>query len=1106
MSRKNCSTLTVIAAFIGFGFLPLASFAQLNASNLLTPEQLVQDVLAGPGITITNVVYNGVPSPATPQAGSAEFASGTTNLGISDGIILACGDPLEIEGPQSFFASTILGGGSDPDLVVLSGQVISDAAILEFDFVPVGDSLNFSYVFGSDEYPNFACSNFNDAFGFFLSGPGINGPFTNNAENIAILPGTTLPVSIANVNGGNPPDTTCTGVNIQYYFDNAGGTTIAHNGFTVVLQAKAQVQCGQTYHIKLAIGDAFDSSYDSGVFLEAGSFQSNAIQVEVGGSISGDSSIVEGCSQALITFVRPDTLSGVDTVIFLIGGNATNGIDYDFISDTVIFALGEDSVAIDIIPINDGVVDGPDTLIITAYTITVCGDTLIDTGILYIVDSIAFAVDAPDISVVCPSDSVTLVASALGDPMDHDYAWSTGQVDSVITVPFSGLPADTFYVAVTDTCGTSTTIDTVVVINNIGPAPSADAGTDITVACANVIINLNASVTNGIGPFTYVWSTGATGQSATYNLPSTQWISVTITDGCGVQTIDSLLATIAPILPLVDAGADLATNCANVPINLSATGSSGTPPYTYSWSIGLNGQNVSYNLPNTQMIYVTITDACGSQAIDSLLATLTIILPLVDAGADLTTNCASVPINLSATGSSGTAPYTYSWSIGLNGQNVSYNLLNTQMIYVTITDACGSQAIDSLLATLTPILPSVDAGADFTVTCANSQVNLSATGSGGTAPYTYSWSIGLNGQSVAYNLPGTQSIYVTVTDACGAQASDTLLATVTPIPPDIVVTANTAVLCPGDAILLDVFGQNGTAPYAYTWSTGENADQIQVFPLVSTWYYVEMTDACNPSPVLDSIFVSVPIIAPITDGFQNLSTICPSDVVTLDPEAAGGSGQGFTYEWDDSSTGSTNQVTVNSTTTYSVIVTDACGTAETFDVTVTVATYDPILVVATAESLICEGTSTPIISGTSGGGSGNTFSWSGSGASPTDGPTTTVTPTSSPSVYTLTVTDQCGNTGIGDVTVMTEACSVLPPNVISPNGDGFNDAFVILNIERWPGNNVKIMNRWGKTILDQDDYENDWKASGYSEGTYYYIITISEDKAPLTGTLTVVRK
>jgi gliding motility-associated-like protein len=666
-----------------------------------------------------------------------------------------------------------------------------------------------------------------------------------------------------------------------------------------VLQANAQVQCNQTYHIVIAIADAFDGEWDSGVFIEANSFSSIGIEVDVS-TVTGDSVILEGCSDATFTFTRPDSIGDL-WIQYEIGGNAIEGTDFNTLPDSILVPDSLFSSTLVVIPITDSLWEGSDTLTVTVFTVNSCGDTVINFAAIYIVDSLTI-------------------------------------------------------------------------------------------------------------------------------------------------------------------------------------------------------------VPNTQTIYVTITDACGSQATDSLLATLTIILPLVDAGADLATNCANVPINLSATGSSGTPPYTYSWSIGLNGQNVSYNLPNTQTIYVTITDACGAQATDTLLATLTPILPSVDAGADFTVTCANSQVNLSATGSGGTAPYTYSWSIGLNGQSVAYNLPGTQSIYVTVTDACGAQASDTLLATVTPIPPDIVVTANTAVLCPGDAILLDVFGQNGTAPYAYTWSTGENADQIQVFPLVSTWYYVEMTDACNPSPVLDSIFVSVPIIAPITDGFQNLSTICPSDVVTLDPEAAGGSGQGFTYEWDDSSTGSTNQVTVNSTTTYSVIVTDACGTAETFDVTVTVATYDPILVVATAESLICEGTSTPIITSVSGGGSGNTFSWSGSGASPTDGPTTTATPTSSPSVYTLTVTDQCGNTGIGDVTVMTESCSVLPPNVISPNGDGFNDAFVILNIERWPGNNVKIMNRWGKTILDQDDYENDWKATGYSQGTYYYIITISEDKAPLTGALTVVRK
>ena len=95
-------------------------------------------------------------------------------------------------------------------------------------------------------------SGYNDAFGFFLSGPGIAGPYANGAINIALVPGTSTPVTIDNVNSGS---------NSAYYQDNSTnpfGTTTVLDAFTTVLAAEAQIQCGQTYHIKIAIGDAGD--------------------------------------------------------------------------------------------------------------------------------------------------------------------------------------------------------------------------------------------------------------------------------------------------------------------------------------------------------------------------------------------------------------------------------------------------------------------------------------------------------------------------------------------------------------------------------------------------------------------------------------------------------------------------------------------------------------------------------------------------------------------------------------------------------------------------------------------------------------------------------
>ncbi|HNR54963.1 MAG TPA: choice-of-anchor L domain-containing protein, partial [Flavobacteriales bacterium] len=171
--------LRTIALSFG-GVLGSSLPAQLLVDGTLTPEQLVQNVLLGGGVTVSNITFNGVAmAPVSEQAGSFIAPAGS-NLGLEAGLILSSG--LVVSDPDNFdygangdvddFASNQMGGGSDADLELLSGQAINDAAILEFDFVPTGDSLQFRYVFGSEEYPSFTCSNYNDAFGFFLSGPG----------------------------------------------------------------------------------------------------------------------------------------------------------------------------------------------------------------------------------------------------------------------------------------------------------------------------------------------------------------------------------------------------------------------------------------------------------------------------------------------------------------------------------------------------------------------------------------------------------------------------------------------------------------------------------------------------------------------------------------------------------------------------------------------------------------------------------------------------------------------------------------------------------------------------------------------------------------------
>ena len=274
----------------------MLSFSQLNAQIVIdntapydNPTWLVDNVLLGGGITTSNHSYQGDSS----QIGW--FDAVNTNLGINSGIVMATGDIYALD--------PIIGGGfpfltnliADPDLLLVANSVpgmigqaftvssINDVAVLEFDFIPTSDSLRFRYVFGSQEYFGFENTSYNDVFGFFLSGPGIAGPWTapaihpNGSVNLAVVPNTLppLPITISSINSVTP-------INQQYFVDNQGTglDTIADaDGFTTVLTARALVQCGETYHIRLAIADGSDPGLSSYVWLEGGSFFSPALTV-----------------------------------------------------------------------------------------------------------------------------------------------------------------------------------------------------------------------------------------------------------------------------------------------------------------------------------------------------------------------------------------------------------------------------------------------------------------------------------------------------------------------------------------------------------------------------------------------------------------------------------------------------------------------------------------------------------------------------------------------------------------------------------------------------------------------------------------------------------
>lgn len=243
-------------------------FSPAVAQTVTTTSNASQlaNALVGPGVTVSGATLT------CPSGAAGTFTSGTSPLGINKGILLTSGVASAASATSCTFASNGSGAPGDADLTTLAGYPTNNACVLEFNFVPKGDTVVFRYQFASEEYPDYTCSPFNDVFGFLISGPGYAGK-----KNIAIVPGTNVPVSINTVNSGTAsppyPQSGCPTSYPAYFINHpcSDGSGPVYDGLTKVLVAKAAVTPCSTYHFKLGIADGTDGILDSGVFLEEGS-------------------------------------------------------------------------------------------------------------------------------------------------------------------------------------------------------------------------------------------------------------------------------------------------------------------------------------------------------------------------------------------------------------------------------------------------------------------------------------------------------------------------------------------------------------------------------------------------------------------------------------------------------------------------------------------------------------------------------------------------------------------------------------------------------------------------------------------------------------------
>ena len=884
----------------------LTSQAQLVVENGSSAQQLA-NAITGQNVEITNPVIT-----ATGQSWGL-FQANVPNFNGEKGILLCTGLLTNALGPNNTQSKStaFVGNNGDPKLTFLSGYATRDACKLEFDIVPDGDSIRFNFTFASEEYDEYACTNFNDVFGFFISGPGIVGdPGLPGFQNIALIPGTTQPVTINDVNSGNPNQPlSCPPSNPQFHVQNPISpiAAIQYDGWTKDLVAiAAGLNPCETYHLELIIADATDRLWDSGVFIEA--IESNNVRVDVV-TEGGNSIMYEACNDATVSFCLETPASEDLNVTYFLNGTAINGTDYDLIDDptpgfahVITIPQGQLCATLDINTIDDGIGEGTEFIDIIIIN-PLCAPVVLDSIRTFIRDSLEVYITGDPL--VCLGETVNLATDSGGT----SFVWTPsdlGYVPNNTSDAVSFVPDETVLVTVTSTIAACVATDEVLVeVSNM------DLDFDVTQVSCEEACNgaIDMTILNGVAPYIIAWNSGLfTTEDIDDLCPGSYDVRVIDAAGCFVEaTVEVGFAPPIEIIisPLEYAGGfDISCNgAADGFIEVAIVG--GEAPYDTTYSPGFSGLSAG-------PVTVSIVDANGCTAEETyiMLQPQPLSLVITELIPVLCTGDENGSITVSGTGGSGVYP-SYIWT--LNGVQVNsgptysnapggtYTVMvedeNNCMASVDVTLTEPDEELDGIIVSQSSLGCNGDNSGSVTVS-----------GTGGTlalgSDYGYLWSD--NGSTSPTRSGLAAGNYLcTISDDNGC----TTVIGVTiqqPAPLAVNILVQNDIACEGqscgNALAVASGGTPGTPSYIYIWNSvpaGSNPDFPQFSPAATFClpgtYSLVVIDA-NGCQVFTSI--NIIIESPqLTADFDITDVQCAGDSTgAIDVTLTGGIPP-FTYEW-----------------------------------------------------------------------------------------------------------------------------------------------------------------------------------------------------------------
>ena len=510
------------------------------------------------------------------------------------------------------------------------------------------------------------------------------------------------------------------------------------------------------------------------------------------------------------------------------------------------------------------------------------------------------------LNILCNGNNTgSINLSVSGGTVPYIYSWSNGST----TQDINSLTAGTYSVTVTD----NNNCQSILSINISEPPALTLTETHVNVLCnGGNSGSIDLSVTGGTTPYAFVWSNGGTTEDLT-GLNNTVY-SVTVTDFNGCTAVGSTVIAEPDILMIMDTVVNNVSCFGFIDGGIDITIMGGTAIFSYEWSNGATTEDL--NLISGNIYYVTVTDANNCAVVGSFNLNeplqLTSTISITDS--ILCSEIDSASINLTV--SDGTPSYNYNWSSGA----ITEDLLNVAAgIYtVTITDDNGCTITSTISVTQPATLVATGSQLLSVVCNGNATGEAAVAATGGTVPYTFSWSTSSVNDTITGLLAATY--FVTVTDSHGCTDSTSIIIT-QPLALDVTLNSVTNVNCQNllsGAIDINVIG--GITAYNYNWSNSSTTQDLT--GIGSETYFVTVTDANGCQDTLSiivnpAISVSVSISADDTISCNNGNNGQLTAAVL-----SGGTGP-FNFLWSNSDT--TQTISNLSAGTYSVTVTNSFG-------------------------------------------------------------------------------------------------------------------------------------------------------------------------------------